>query len=102
MNTIHQQGTILSLSEKQKLRRKADSMESQIKAFFNSTSKGYTAEEIHVALFPFGLLTSVRRSLSNLLNEEFLIKEEEDKKRKGSRGVRLHTYAKRTNLNHPQ
>ena len=96
MNTIHQQGTILSLEEKKKLRSRANSMENQIRSFFRSTPRGYTAEDIHAALFPFGLLTSVRRSLSNLLNEEFLIKETDDKKRKGSRGVFLHTYRIKT------
>ncbi len=94
MTTIHECGTVLSEKEKKLLKRKAGSMEAQIANFFNCTSKGYTAEEIHAALFPFGLLTSVRRSLTNLMNEGFLQKEADDKKRMGSRRVRIHTYSR--------
>ncbi len=94
MNTIHEHGITLSEKEKAALVRKADSMEYRIREFFRYTDKAYTAENIHRGLFHTGLLTSVRRSLSNLKNEGFL--EKTQHKHEGSHRVRIHTYRRAT------
>lgn len=89
MGTIYENGTVLSQKERRTLRRSADSAKSHVMNFFNSTSKAYTAEDIHAALFPTGLLTSTRRTLSTLLYEDFLVKGD---RRMGSKGVKIVTY----------
>jgi hypothetical protein len=89
---IHQTGTHLSPHEIAAITTRAKSLEDEMRRFFSSNyrSRGYTAAEVHV-VFNHCLLTSIRRSLTNLLNEGYLVKDEREK-RPGPHGVALCVY----------
>lgn len=87
---IHQSGTQLSIYEFLAVKHNADSLEGVLKVFFSDKKESFTAEDI-LNLFPGNLLTSIRRSLSNLKNEGYLIKGE---KKVGSHGVKIIGYKK--------
>jgi hypothetical protein len=91
-NPTHQSGTTLSSEEYATITTRAKSLEDEMRRFFasNYRSRGYTAAEVH-AVFNHCLLTSIRRSLTNLLNEGYLIKDEKEK-RPGPHGVALCVY----------
>lgn len=90
-NTIHQSGTTLSPVELATVEKRANSMESRMKEYFEKHPMSQlTAEDCH-KIFG-GLLTSVRRSLSNLVTRDVLTKDQKNKK-EGSYKVKLCTFS---------
>jgi hypothetical protein len=91
-NPTHQSGTTLSSEEYAAITTRAKSLEDEMRRFFasNYRREGYTAAEVHAA-FNSCLLTSIRRSLTNLFNEGYLVKDEKEK-RPGPHGVALCVY----------
>ena len=89
MNLIHQQGTMLSGHEFTELFNKALSQTEKIMLWYHERSGEYTAEEIQKNVLPGTLLTSVRRSMTDLSNSGYLVK---GTKVMGSYGVHIYTY----------
>lgn len=72
MNTIHENGIRFPVAEYLELVHSARTMEEKIRTLYIQTRGTYTAHEVHAVVG--GLLTSVRRSLTNLKNDGFLTK----------------------------
>lgn len=80
-SAIHDKGANLTDQEGRRLEKKAMKQDDIIIEFFERhKGRPYTPWEVHRALGETMLITSVRRSLSNLTEQGILIKREDYKK----------------------
>lgn len=81
---IHAKGYTPSEQDTKRIARSASAMNAKVLALFrDNPNTGYIAPEVHAIVG--GLLTSVRRTLTDLMNEGLLVKT--GKRRKGAFGV---------------
>lgn len=91
---IHAQGYTPSEQDTKRIARSASAMNAKVLALFrDNPNTGYIAPEVHAIVG--GLLTSVRRTLTDLMNDEFLVKT--GQRRKGAFGVENCEYKLNTN-----
>jgi hypothetical protein len=70
---IHAKGYTPSEQDTKRIARSASAMNAKVLALFlDNPNTGYIAPEVHAIVG--GLLTSVRRTLTDLMNDEFLVK----------------------------
>ena len=99
-NKIHDTNNDLDPDEKKILIFKAESIEKKIRYFFQSNPGiHFTSEDIQSYLnLTECPLTSIRRSLSNLYNDGYILKDNQVKKM-GKYGVSICTYFLKLNNN---
>ena len=91
---IHSQGYAPSEKDTKRIARSASAMSAKVLALFrDNPNAGYIAPEVHAIVG--GLLTSVRRTLTDLMNEGLLVKT--GHRRKGAFGVENCEYKLNTN-----
>lgn len=93
LHIIHEKGTTLSPEEKLPVKERAIAMEKRMEDYFHSHPMAILTAEECQKIFG-GLLTSIRRSLTNLATRELLVKDQRHRKM-GSMGVSLCTYSLR-------
>jgi Fic family protein len=91
---IHAKGYTPSEQDTKRIARSASAMNAKVLALFlDNPNTGYIAPEVHAIVG--GLLTSVRRTLTDLMNEGLLVKT--GHRRKGAFGVENCEYKLNTN-----
>ena len=91
---VHAKGYTPSEQDTRRIARSSSAMNAKVLALFrDNPDTGYIAPEVHAIVG--GLLTSVRRTLTDLMNDEKLIKT--GKRRKGAFGVENCEYKLNTN-----
>ena len=91
---VHAKGYTPCEQDTRRIARSASAMNAKVLALFrDNPNTGYIAPEVHAIVG--GLLTSVRRTLTDLMNDEFLVKT--GNRRKGAFGVENCEYKLNTN-----